>query len=236
VSDYATFPPEARVKQRIGGLTNPNRERLLVLAPDLIITQGNHETLAAFAAEYGIPYHSVELEKLEDVYAALTSIATLVGLTDRGGELSRRVRQEVDSVRERVSGLPRPRVLLVFGRSPRDLTGLTTIGPDTFLDDILTIAGGINVFGDARGRYPEISKESLLVRRPEVILEVNTDGIPPEVMDRLRADWQQFPEIPAVAYGRIHCLTDDLLLIPGPRIGQSVREFAEAIHPSAFRE
>ncbi|MCU0610804.1 MAG: helical backbone metal receptor [Candidatus Eisenbacteria bacterium] len=236
VSDYVVFPPEACGKERIGGLTNPNRERLLVLTPDLIITQGSHAALAAFAAEYGIAFHTVELEKLDDIDAALVSIAAAVGSAERGGELLRRIRKEVDSVRETCAGLPRLRVLLVLGRSPGDLTGVTTIGPGTFLDDMIAAAGGENVFSDARGRYPQISKESVLVRDPEVILEVNTDGGPQERLERLRSDWARFPEITAVARGRVHCVTDDFLLIPGPRVGQSVRVMAEAIHPEAFHE
>ncbi len=231
VSDYCTFPPEAKGKTNIGGWVNPNRERLLVIKPDILITQGKHETLAAFTAEYGIRFHTVKLDTLDDIFDAIRSIADTLDVEHRGGELIAQMREDLATIRARVAGRQRRRVLLLFGRRPGELSGLTTVGPGTFLEEMIGIAGGTNVFGDAKGAYPQVSKESLLVRKPEVILEVNPGGLPKESMEQLRADWQQLAGIPAVEAGYIHYLTNDFLLIPGPRVGLAAARFAEAIHP-----
>lgn len=230
VSDHTVYPPEAKEKESIGGWINPNRERLLMLKPDIIISQGRHGTLAAFAEEYGIRFHTVKLDSLADIYTAIETIAEALGLAKDGETLKADIRRAIGAISRKVANAPPKRVLLLFGRTPGSLTGLATIGPGTFLDDMIRIAGGANVFGDAMGAYPRVSKESLLVRKPEVILEVNPGGLPAETIARLRADWRVLEDIPAVRNGRIHYLTNDHLLIPGPRVALIAGEFAEAIH------
>jgi len=236
VSDYTAYPPEAKAKESIGGWANPNRERLLVLKPDIIVSQGRHETLAAFAVEYGIRFHTVKLDTLADIHAAIASIAEALGVADRGKDLNEDIRTRIAAVRAKTDNAPPKRVLLLFGRTPGSLTGLGTVGPGTFLDDMIRIAGGTNIFADAKGAYPQVSKESLLVRKPEVIMEVNPGGLDENTIALLRADWRELPDLPAVRNDRIHYLTNDCLLIPGPRVGQIAEEFAKAITPEAFRE
>ena len=231
VSDCSVFPSEAKTKASIGGWTNPNRERLLMLKPDIIITQGHHENLALFASEYGIRFHTVKLDTLEDVHTAIDSIATALHVTDRGAELTGRIRNTISSVRQKIAGAQAQRVLVLFGRTPGNLTRLSTVGPGTFLNDLIGIGGGINVFGDAKGAYPQVSKESLLARKPEVILQITTGGLPEKTLSQLRADWRSLGSIPAITSGNLYYLTNDYLLIPGPRVGQAVLKIAETLHP-----
>ena len=237
VSDYTIYPPEALRKQRVGGRIDPNRERLLVLQPDIIISQGLRDTIGQFAETYGIGFHSVKLDTLADIHAAVDSIAAVLGVPGRGRELNAGIRSALQGIRTRAAAASAspPRTLLVFGRTPGNLGGLATTGPGTFLHDLIGIAGGTNIFGDATGAYPQISKEALLLREPEVILEINPGSPPPKTLTRLRNDWQAFPDLPAVRNGRIHYLTNDFLLIPGPRIGLIAEELARAIAPSRFR-
>ena len=236
VSDYTVYPPEAKEKQSIGGWINPNRERLLMMEPDIIISQGKHETLASFCDEYGILFHAVKLDCLEDIYSAVQSIAENLCVTDRGKKLNARVRSEIAAVRARTAGFPSKRVFLLMGRSPGSLARLSTVGPDTFLDEMIRMGGGTNIFADAKGLYPRISKESLLVRRPEVILEIYPGEIDGETIDLLMADWNELADLPAVRNNRIHCLTNNFLMIPGPRAGLIARKLARTITPEAYSE
>jgi iron complex transport system substrate-binding protein len=236
VSDYTVYPPEAKEKESIGGWINPNRERLLVVKPDIIVSQGQHETLAAFADEYGIRFHTVKLDALADIYTAIESIAEALGVVQRGETLNADIRRTIGAVSAEVANAPPKHVLLLFGRTHGSLTGLGTVGPGTFLDDMIRVAGGTNVFADATGAYPQVSKEALLVRKPEVILEVNPGGLEEKTIALLRADWQEFADLPAVRNDRVHYLTNDFLLIPGPRVGQIAEAFAKTITPEAFHE
>jgi iron complex transport system substrate-binding protein len=236
VSDYSVYPPEVKQKESIGGWINLNRERLLVLKPDIIVTQGKHESLAAFATEYNIRFHSVKLNTLKDVYTAIDSIANTLQTSERGTKLKSQLREAIEFVRQNVAEAQTIRVLLLFEHTPGSLAGLSTVGPGTFLDEIIGMAGGTNIFADAKGAYPQVSKESLLIRKPEVILEISPGGLPKETVNRLRADWQALKGIPAVESGRIYYLTNDFLLIPGPRVGQAVLDISKAIHPEVFHE
>jgi iron complex transport system substrate-binding protein len=237
VSDVSVFPAEATEKPSIGGWTNPNHERLLMLRPDIIVTQGQHASLAAFAREFGIRFLTMELDTLDDIYNGIGTIADALGVVENGTALQQQVHHELDAVRSTLSGAsPRP-VAMLFGRSAGHMSGLATVGPNTFLNELLAIAGGTNVFADAKGAYPQISKESLLVRNPEVMLEAFPGGITPATERQLRADWEkQLPGIAAVKHDNVHYLVDDYLLMPGPRVALTARRLAEIIHPERFRE
>ncbi len=236
VSDYTVFPPEACRKPRVGGLVNPNRERLLALCADCIITQGRHETLAAFAGKHAIRLHNVCLDRLSDILGAVGAIAQTLDVEERGAALQKEIRCALDAVASRRLAAPPRRTLLLLGRMPGDLTGLTTVGPGTFLDELLRHAGGSNVFADATGAYPQVSKETLLVRQPEVVLELHPGGLTDKAKTRLRADWTALADIPAVKQSRVYCLTNDFLLVPGPRVGQIAQAFADAVNAEAPHE
>ncbi len=236
VSDYTVHPPEAKQKESIGGWINPNRERLLIMQPDIIISQGRHETLDAFARKYGMRFQAVQMDTLADIYTAIESIAKTLGVAERGETLNADIRAAIAAVTTPAADTPPKRVLLLFSRTPGSLSGLGTVGPGTFLDDMIRVVGGTNIFADATGVYPQISKESLLVRRPEVILEVHPDGWDEPTIARLRADWQALADLPAVRNDRIHYLTQDFLLIPGPRAGLIAEALSQAIHQDASHE
>lgn len=236
ISEYTVWPPEALTKPRIGGWVNPDRERLTVLRPDIILTQGVHERLAAFATDMGVQFRSIPLEHFIDVLDQMEAIGTLLGVQENGRALRLRVETELAAVHASVAAAPPRRVAVLFSRPEGDMTSLTAIGPDGFLNELIKIAGGVNVFEDARGEYPQISKESLLMRQPEVIIELHAAPMSDARQGEVRNDWQVYNIIPAVRDGRIELLTDDFILIPGPRMAQTARRFAQAIHPECFHD
>jgi iron complex transport system substrate-binding protein len=232
VSDYTTYPPEACLVPSIGGLQNLNRERLLVLQPGLILAQGRRESLAAFAAASGMAYVAVKLDTMADLFDAVERIGTALGVPDRSAALAQQLRAELAAVTAPGAGArpgTRPGVLLLVGRSEGALTAMTTIGAGTFLSELVTLAGGSNIFSDAVGLYPQVSTEALLRRRPDVIIEVCLGHINSAARDRMTADWRRFPDLPAVSSGRVYCLTNDCLLVPGPRVAAAARVLSAAI-------
>ena len=236
VSDYTVHPPEALEKPRIGGWMDPNREQLLALRADLILTQGEHPALTAFAKAHAIPLRSFRIESLSDISAAIRQLGELLDIPEAAGAALERLRSDQEALLAQVKGLPLVRTALILGRLPGSLEGLTTIGRDTFLSELLLLAGGTNIFADAAGAYPKISKESLLARNPEVILEVNPGGWPPHASAHLAADWQALAKVDAVQHGRLYFLEDDFLLIPGPRAVAIARRFVEFLHPELSDE
>lgn len=228
VSDYTTYPPEAAQKPRIGGRLNPSRERLLVLDPDLIVTQGRHESLAAFAAQYGIRFRGIKLDSLDDIFAAVRAVAAALDVEQAGEALTERLRTALARIEEASAGRDPTRMVLIVGRTPGDLRGLTTVGPGTFLHDLVRMAGGTNVFADTRGAYPRISKEALIARQPELIVELSP-GLPEGQGVALLADWRKVGALAAVEKRNVHVLTQDFLLIPGPRVVSTARELSALV-------
>jgi len=236
VSDFSVSPPEAKAKTKVGGLINPNREKIAALNPDLLILQGHNDSLARLCEELDIRFLSVAIDSLEDIRRAIFLIGAELGADAKAEEIVSRIQDDLRSIQERARLLPLRRVFISLGHTPGDLTGLMTTGSGTFIHELVTMAGGDNIFKDASGLYPQISKESLVKRRPEVILEAIPGMLGEDKQRLLRKDWSQLPMLPAFRSGRIHFLTEDYLLIPGVRIAQILLRFAEAIHPEVFGE
>jgi iron complex transport system substrate-binding protein len=130
-----------------------------------------------------------------------------------------------------VSGRARPRTALIFNREPGSLRGMYASGGRGFLHDLLSIAGGDNVFGDVARDGLQVTSELLLSRQPEVIIElVPSAGWSEARMARERALWTTLSSIPAVRSGRIQILADSSLSIPGPRVARAAAAFAAALH------
>jgi iron complex transport system substrate-binding protein len=149
--------------------------------------------------------------------------------------LRRDLEARLEAVRSRVKGRDRPRVMLVFERQPRTLREVYASGGRGFLHEMLEIAGGRNVFADSARESVQPSTETILARAPEVILEVRAEGLiaASEVAGE-REVWRTLSSIPAVRNGRIHFLSGDYLVVPGPRFAQATEAFARVLHPDAF--
>lgn len=231
VTEWCRYPPEATTRRTCGGWANPNLEVLTALRPDLILVQGANEKLRRFAVARDLRVVSVDMDSLDEIMRETRRIGELLGRPDAATSLTARMRSRLDAVARRVDRTSTPTVFLSVGRTPGRLDGLMTVSGGSFLDDALRLAGGRNVFADVRTPYPRVSKESLLARRPEVILELAPGlGGGAEVdAHELRADWQGLTAIPAVREGRIHVLTGDHLLLAGPRIVRTVEQMHAAL-------
>jgi iron complex transport system substrate-binding protein len=245
VTDFCTYPPEARGKARVGGLFHPNLERILALEPDLVLMQNPMEKVIGLCEERGVDWLAVGMNDLAGIYRGIGLLGGKLGLEEEAVRLRAEIESGLDDVRKRVAGLkggpdgggPRVKLFLCTGRAPGELSGLGTIGPGGFLAELVEIAGGENIFTDAVTRYPQVSKEALIRRAPEVIVECRPGAdLDEAARDRLAAEWNVLPSLPAVRGGRVRVLTDDFLMIPGPRIVETARRLAEVLHPEAFRE
>ncbi len=234
VSDFSNFPPEAKKKKRIGGLVNPNRERIISLKPDLLITQGKHETLARLCREHHIPFLSIKMDSLKDISEATLILGKKFQRDQLAHELVENLEAELEDMRKKLMNLPPQKIFFVLGHTPGDLVGLMTTGPGTFLHELIGMAGGINIFEDASSAYPQISKEALVLREPDIIIEVFSEGLSPENRLLLRQDWNRLAMLPAVKDDRIHFLTEDYLLMPSLRVIKTLKKLAKIIHPEAF--
>jgi len=232
VSDFSQYPPEAATRKRCGGDINPSFEALLALKPDLILVEGRAEKIHDFCRDNKIPIVSLTMNSIATIRSDLRLLGRTLGVTRTATSLTLQIDAELTSLRVDLPEAERPRVFLSISRPEGAIGTLLTAGGGTFLDEITTLAGGKNIFADRREPYPLVSKETLVHRRPDIILELR----PSETVDaarkkRLDADWAPLSSIPAVRNKRIIYLTQDYLLYAGPRVGQTARALRTALHP-----
>jgi iron complex transport system substrate-binding protein len=235
VSSYDDFPPEVKSLPRVGALLDPDVERVLARRPDLVVSYGSQTDLQRQLERARIPVFSYRHAGLDGMFQTIRALGAATGRQAESDRLTTRVQGRLDAVRARVGGRPRPRTLLVFERDPMTLRGLFASGGRGFLHEMLEIAGGTNVFADVDRESVQPSQETLLMRAPEVIIEVRTAGLLAATAESDdRKAWAALGSIPAVREGRIYVLRGDYLVVPGPRVGQGTEAFARALHPEMF--
>jgi iron complex transport system substrate-binding protein len=224
VCDFCDHPAEVRALPRVGAFTNPSVESIVALAPDLVIGVHGPATIESLATveRLGMDVLVVSDTTLDAVWAAIRDIGRRTGTTPAAAGLEATMRARFDAVRARVAGAPRRRVLAVVGQTP-----LVVAGKGTFVDDLIDIAGGVNVAGDTAQPWPMLSLEAAVARAPEVVIDsaVGHEG---------GADaglWARFPTLPAVRDGRVHAYESFDALRGGPRLVDAAEEFARLIHP-----
>jgi iron complex transport system substrate-binding protein len=236
VTDFCVYPPEAKELPGVGGYFNPNLEKLTALHPDLIILQGEHEKVDRFCRKKGIHILHVRMDSLSSIYEGIYKLGSILDCPEQAQKLCDAIRGELEQIREKTAGQSRKKVFVCLGRSPGSIANLYTAGGPSFVSEILQIAGGENIFSDVTQPYPEASKESLVKRAPEVIIEARPGEKITDVQRRqIISEWNVLRAIPAVANSRVYVMTEDFLLVPGPRVGASARCLAQTLHEELAR-
>jgi iron complex transport system substrate-binding protein len=229
VGSYDRFPSDVENLPRVGGLMDPNAERILALEPDLVVLYATQTALRQQLERVGIPYYAYEHEGLGDVMETVRQLGRRVGAAQAADELAAGMERDLDAIRQEMEGRPRPSVLLVFGRDPGGLRNVYASGGYGFLADILEIAGGDNVFRDVDRQSVQVGTEQMLSLAPEVIIELQYEGTDSDLDARRPEDWRALPALPAVRNGRVHVLRGDEFVVPGPRVVDAARRIAAAL-------
>jgi len=235
VSSYDDFPPETKALPRVGALLDPDTERIFALRPDLVIVYGSQTELEGQFARAGIRVYAYRHAGIGNVLQTMRDVARLAGRTADGDRAVGDLQAQLDTIRARVRGRPRPRTMLVIGRDMGALRGVYVSGGVGFLHELLDIAGGDDLFADIKRESVQPSNETMIVRAPDVIVELKPGNQPATAtLQRERAVWKLLASVPAVRNNRVHLLYGDYLLAAGPRLGRAADTLARALHPDAF--
>lgn len=207
----------------LGGGLDPSPEALVALDPDLVVgwSSARDGRLRGLLETAGIPFYAVVIEDTADVFRTFDRVGRLVGAQAAAERLAGAVRDSLAAVAaERPAG-PRPTVLFtILGSPPR------TAGPDTFVAQLIEIAGGRIAFPELDERWPEVSLEAVLDRQPDLLLVPVEPGGRPLAMLAGRAGWR---DLEAVRTGRVIGVDADLLTRPGPRLPEAARALQRAL-------
>lgn len=222
VGDYARWPPEVAGKPRLGGLFDSRLEAITGLSPDLAVLLPSEERLRSQLEKLGVETLTVRSDSIEDVEEMAREIGKRFGAAEASARFLEEWRQELVP---RTASSP-ARVLLSVTRDPGRMADVLVSGPDTFLHDLIERLGAINVMADARLSYPEVSLEEVILRRPDVVIELQAT---PGNYDDLRFDWAQLAiEVPLTGIC-VQVVAGDHVLIPGPRLPRLYRELEQAL-------
>ena len=226
VTKHCDYPAEALTKTSVGSYIDLNIEKILALNPDLVIAtaDGNEKRSVERLAVFKIPVLITNPKNLDEVYETVKTIGRITKQENRAEIMVRSLKKRADWVVQACLPLSRPRVFLQINEHP-----LITVGKDTFHNNLIKLAGGINISGNDIIKYPKYSLEQVLRSRPDVLLITSMErGV---MAERKKERWRQWGQLPAVKQGRIHILNSDLLDRPSPRLVDGLEALARAIHP-----
>lgn len=228
VTSFCDYPPEARSKPKVGGAF-PNLEVVLGLGPTLVVAPRDfiRPDMAVKLDELKIPLFILDAATLEDVFRHIQTLGRMLGRSDQADAVATALRRRVAEIKARTASAPRPRVLYVLNSDP-----LMSVGPGSFIHQMIELAGGANVAAGSPVSYPRLNLEEVIRQDPEVILfPVGDDeGIP----DREQERWRKWTALSAVKQNRFVRIPSVLLDRPGPRVVDGLEQLARHLHPDLF--
>jgi len=232
VSTYDVEPPEVRSLPTVGALVDPDTEKIISLRPDLVITYGSQTDLQEQLKRASIPFFDYRHGGLDHIMVTMRALGARTGHADQAETAARGLQASIDAVKARVAGKTRPRTLLVFGREPGSLRNIYASAGRGFLHDMLVVAGGEDVLNDIDKESAQINTETILTRKPDVILELNAANQLNDADLKAVVDpWMTLSSVPAVRNKRVIVLNGPGLTVPGPRVIDGIEKMAKALHP-----
>ena len=230
VSDYCDYPEEAKLKPSVGDYFNPSIETIVAQAPDLVLTDGHSESIKGLEA-LGINFFVIDPQDIDGILEDIELLGKITGVEKKAKALVSEMNGSLAQVVSHVENAPKVRVFYVFDAT--DLNNPWTAGPGSFVDSLITMAGGENIAAKAQGAWVQFSIEQLVSSDPEIIMIDASMGTAVVSEEELRAHpaWQG---VTAVKQDRIYTIDGDLVNRSGPRIIQGLEEMAEIIHPELF--
>ncbi|RXZ77876.1 ABC transporter substrate-binding protein [Paenibacillaceae bacterium] len=225
VDEWSNYPEEATAKPKVGDM-NTNVEAVLALNPDLVITSASMtKEVIDQLRELNITVFSSNPTTLDETITHMEQLGLITGHAEEASKVAEEMRQAKEQVVNTVKDAPKKKVYLEY------YAGYSA-GQGTFLDELMTLAGGENVAGDEQGWF-EIDPEKVLESNPDVIVYPNM-GDDKSLLEGItsRPGWEN---VEAVKNDRLIAVTEDPLVRPGPRLTEGLLELAKAIHPDLFK-
>jgi iron complex transport system substrate-binding protein len=236
VTRYCDYPPAALTIQKIGGYVDPNYEAIVSLKPDLVVLLTSHQEPKAHLEQLHLSTVTVPHKTIHDIHEAIQIIGSACAKTNESQSLIQDLTRRTQAISKAVEGKPRPRVLICIGRDTQSsqLTGIYAAGHEGFYDEIIQLAGGVNAYTNAQVPYPQLSAEGIVQINPDVIVDIVSDMVSGEkAAGDVKAQWKQLGMVSAVRQNRIHIITGNHALRPGPRYIQFLEQMAQILHGDA---
>jgi iron complex transport system substrate-binding protein len=229
VTQDSDYPPAALAKPRVGTFWQPNIEAVIATKPDLVLTLAfeQQRELARRLRRTGYDCLIVDIERIDDLFTAIAAIGDDAGAAGQARESSDAIKAALHRLQTATAGRPRVKVLWVVQREP-----LRVAGRDTFVNEMIELAGGENAIGPTLHKYPAIGAEQVIAARPEAVIEpAMVQGSLDEQYRQARSYWRRYASVPAVINKRIYVIDGDMVSRLGPRLPLGVETIAKCLRP-----
>ncbi len=228
VTQFSYYPPEAAHKPKVGSYVDVNVEKILTLSPDLVIgtMDGNEADKVYLLEEAGIPVFIINPRNVREAIETVATVGHVCGISEKGAALSSQLSKRVNDIIGKIRGRKKPLVFLQINLKP-----IMTVNRNTYIHNLIELAGGENIAKDEPITYPRISLEEVIRRKAEVIIIIfmERDG----QFEEAKSEWQRWTTIPAVRNGRVHLVNPDIIDQPSPRVVEGLETLARLFHPEA---
>lgn len=230
VTQFCNYPPQAKEKDKIGGHVDYNYEAILRLKPDFAILLKERRDLIPFLDKHSIRYITVGSESVDEIIASIRLISKACFISKRGDSLAQSLLSRMESA-SLYADAERPKVLLSVSRDDIGSGAVAKVfaaGALSFYNQLIEVAGGVNIMNDVREPYPAIGAEAVIRLNPDIIIDISS-AYSKQPLGTACNDWRALGSVAAVNTNGVRCLTGDYLTIPGPRFVLIAEEFRNII-------
>lgn len=235
VSQYSDYPPAAQEKPEVGSFWQPDIESIVAAKPDLVIaltTTGfdQQKRLTTRLNRMGYNSLTVKLETIAELFDGIKQIGEATGRPEQADEVVSDIKNRLRGLSNLVGAGEKVKVLWVVQREP-----LRVAGRDTFVNEMIELAGGENAIGPTLQIYPPIGSEQVIASGAEVIIEpdMGQRDLTAQEESALRY-WGKFKNLPAVTDRRIYVIPGGAVSRLGPRLYEGVETIAKCLRPHLF--
>lgn len=228
VTDVCNYPEEAKKLPVLGqfGGSSISTEALLAYDPDLVILYtGMHDYLIPTLQKYDIPYYVSNATSIADVITEIKTLATMTGHEKEGLKLEKEYNNQIKAIQKKNASKQKKGTLAkVYWEVWYE--PFMSAGKNSFINDVITLAGGKNIFGNEEQAYPMVSEETIIAENPDYIL-IPSDIFVSADKVKTRRGWN---EISAVKNDKVIIFNADVYTRPGPRIFDAIKELNEILY------
>ena len=235
VTLFSDYPPAATKKARVGSFVQPNIEAIIAARPDLTITVtttgfDQQKYLAMRLNRIGYDSLTLHLETVAELFEAIGKIGKATEHQSEAYQLTNDLRTKLDRLSALVDTGDKVKVLYVVQRQP-----LRVAGRDTFVNEMIELAGGENAIGTTVHRYPPIGAEQVIGSGAEVIIELAMDQNKIDEQKQTAMEyWSKFSNLSAVQNGQVYVIEGDTVSRLGPRLYEGTETIARCLKPHLF--
>lgn len=225
-TDFDDYPEQIEKIESIGSLTDPNIEKIVEMKPDLVLASTHFkkevvEKLEEAGVKVAVFY---EKEDFGGTYEVIKNVGVTVNAQQEAKTVITDMQKKVEEVTAKVKDKEEKSVYYVVGFGEE---GEFTAGGDTFIGQMIEMAGGKNAADDAKGW--SYSLEKLVEKDPEIIVVTDRADEKEELMKA-----NGYKDLTAVKEDKVYTIDENLLNRQGPRLAEGLEELAKIIHPDAF--